>query len=89
MGVADVARPPSSGRFGAEPWVEPSQGIRPVPLLRLGRAPIVCLLVVAEESKIRDAADAAKGILEATPVYQDALQPAAKQVGKALETVGK
>jgi hypothetical protein len=44
---------------------------------------------VADESKIRDAGDAARGILEATPVYQDALQPAAQQVGKALETVGK
>jgi hypothetical protein len=44
---------------------------------------------VPEESKIRDAADAAKGILEATPIYQDALQPAAQQMGKALETVGK
>jgi hypothetical protein len=27
--------------------------------------------------------------MEAAPVYQDAVQPAAKQVGKALETVGK
>jgi hypothetical protein len=44
---------------------------------------------VPDESKIRDAGDAARGILEATPIYQDALQPAAKQVGKALETVGK
>lgn len=44
---------------------------------------------MAEESKIRDAADAAKGILEATPIYQDALQPAAKQLGQALETIGK
>lgn len=42
-----------------------------------------------DESKIRDAADAARGFMEATPVYQDALQPAAKQVGTALETVGK
>jgi hypothetical protein len=46
-------------------------------------------VTVGDESKIRDAADAARGILEATPVYQDALQPAARQVGKALETVGK
>lgn len=44
---------------------------------------------MADESKIRDAADAAKGLLEAAPIYEDALQPAAKQVGKALETVGK
>lgn len=44
---------------------------------------------MADESKIRDAADAAKGIVEAVPVYQDALQPGAQQVGRALETVGK
>lgn len=30
-----------------------------------------------------------KEIVEAVPVYQDAIQPGAKQVGKALETVGK
>ena len=44
---------------------------------------------MGDESKIRDAADAVKGLLEAAPIYDDALQPAAKQVGKALETLGK
>jgi hypothetical protein len=48
-----------------------------------------CDVLVTDESKIRDAGDAARGILEATPIYQDALQPAARQVGRALETVGK
>jgi Abortive infection alpha len=47
------------------------------------------MLGMAEESKLRDAADAARGVLESTPVYQDAVQPGARQVGKALETVGK
>jgi len=44
---------------------------------------------MAEESKIRDAADAVKGIVEAVPVYQDVVQPAAKEVGTALQTVAK
>ncbi len=44
---------------------------------------------MSDESKIRDAADAIKGIVEAVPVYQDALQPAAKEIGKGLETIAK
>jgi Abortive infection alpha len=44
---------------------------------------------MSEESKIRDAADAVKGIVEAVPIYQDALQPAAKEIGKGLETIAK
>lgn len=44
---------------------------------------------MAEENKIRDAADAVKGIVEAVPVYQDAIQPAAKEIGTALQTVAK
>jgi hypothetical protein len=44
---------------------------------------------MSEENKIRDAADAVKGIVEAVPIYQDALQPAAKELGKGLETVAK
>ena len=44
---------------------------------------------MSEESKIRDAADAVKGIVEAVPVYQDALQPAVREIGKGLETVAK
>jgi hypothetical protein len=44
---------------------------------------------MGEESKIRDAADAVKGLMEAVPIYEDALQPAAKQIGMALETLAK
>jgi hypothetical protein len=44
---------------------------------------------MADENKIRDAADAVKGIVEAVPVYQDALQPAAKEIGAALQKVTK
>lgn len=44
---------------------------------------------MTEENKIRDAADAIKGIVEAVPVYQDTVQPAAKEVGIALQTVAK
>jgi hypothetical protein len=44
---------------------------------------------MSNDSKIRDAADAVKGIVEAVPIYQDALQPAAKEIGKGLETVAK
>ena len=44
---------------------------------------------MADENKIRDAADAVKGILEVVPVYQDVLQPAAQEVGKGLQTVSK
>ena len=42
-----------------------------------------------EENKIKDAADAVKGVLEAVPIYQDALQPATKEIGKGLQTVAK
>lgn len=42
-----------------------------------------------ETSKIVDAAHAVKGVFEAVPIYQDAMQPAAKQIGKGLETVAK
>ena len=45
--------------------------------------------VMSDENKIRDAADAIKGVAEAIPVYQDVLQPAAKEVGSALQTVAK
>lgn len=44
---------------------------------------------MSDENKIREAADAVKGILEAVPVYQDVVQPAALQLGKGLETVAK
>jgi hypothetical protein len=44
---------------------------------------------MSDDNKIRDAADAVKGVVEAVPIYQDAVQPAAKEVGIALQTVAK
>jgi len=44
---------------------------------------------MSDESNIRDAANAVKGIVEAVPVYQDVVQPAAREVGTALQTVAK
>lgn len=44
---------------------------------------------MADENKIRDAADAVKGIVEAVPIYQDAVQPAMKEVGIALQTIAQ
>lgn len=44
---------------------------------------------MGDENKIRDAADAIKGIVEAVPVYQDLAQPAVQEVGKGLQTVAK
>jgi hypothetical protein len=42
-----------------------------------------------DESNIQSTANAVKGILEAVAVYQDVVQPAAKEVGAALQTVAK
>jgi hypothetical protein len=42
-----------------------------------------------EENKIRDAADAIRGIAQAVPVYQDVVQPAAREIGTGLQTVAK
>ena len=42
-----------------------------------------------DENKIRDAADAVKGIVEAVPIYQDVVQPAAKEIGTGLQTIAK
>jgi hypothetical protein len=39
--------------------------------------------------KIKDVIDATTGLVKAIPIYEDAVQPAAKQVGTALETVTK
>ncbi|HYX29174.1 MAG TPA: DUF4393 domain-containing protein [Pyrinomonadaceae bacterium] len=44
---------------------------------------------MGDENKVRDAADAVRGVLEAVPIYEDALQPAAKELGSALGTVAK
>jgi hypothetical protein len=42
-----------------------------------------------ELSKIKDIAEAVATITDSVPIYQDAIQPAAKEVGKGLEVVGK
>lgn len=41
------------------------------------------------ENKIRDAADAVKGLVQAVPIYEDVAQPAARELGVALQTVAK
>lgn len=42
-----------------------------------------------DEKAIQTSAEAIKAVVEAVPIYQDAVQPAAKEVGKALTTVAK
>jgi hypothetical protein len=44
---------------------------------------------VGETNLVKDTAEAVRGVVEAVPVYQDALQPAMREVGKGLETVTK
>lgn len=44
---------------------------------------------MSDDNKIKDILDAAKGMAAAIPIYQDAIQPAAKEMGKALETMAK
>jgi len=44
---------------------------------------------MSEESKIRDVVDAVAGVAHAVPVYQDVVQPAAQEIGKALQTVAR
>lgn len=38
-------------------------------------------------SNVRDTAEVVKGIVENVPVYEDAIQPAARKIGEGLETV--
>lgn len=44
---------------------------------------------MSDEPNVKDIIDSVKGIVEAVPVYQDAIQPAAKELGVALQTVVK
>jgi Abortive infection alpha len=44
---------------------------------------------MAEENKTRDVVDAVTGLVKTVPVYEDALQPAAREIGAALQTVAK
>lgn len=41
------------------------------------------------DSNVKSAIDAATGLVKAVPVYQDVVQPSAKQIGKSLETITK
>ncbi|WP_457265813.1 DUF4393 domain-containing protein [Pseudomonas sp. P5_C3] len=43
----------------------------------------------AGDNKVKETIDAVTGLVKAVPVYEDLLQPVAKQVGKSLETIGK
>jgi hypothetical protein len=44
---------------------------------------------MGEENKTRDAVDAVTGLVKTVPVYEDVVQPAAKEIGTALQTVAK
>lgn len=44
---------------------------------------------MTQENKIRDVVDAVTGVAKAVPVYQDVVQPAAQEIGKALQTVAR
>ena len=44
---------------------------------------------IIPSGKIKNVIDATTGLFKAIPIYEDAIQPAAKQIGKALETVTK
>lgn len=44
---------------------------------------------MSETNDIRDTIDAVAGLAQTIPVYQDVVQPAAQEVGKALQTVAK
>ena len=42
-----------------------------------------------KDTNVKSTIDAVTGLVNAVPVYQDAIQPSAKQIGKSLETVTK
>lgn len=42
-----------------------------------------------EKSSIEGTINAVSGLVEKVPIYQDAIQPLAKEAGKALGTVGR
>lgn len=44
---------------------------------------------MSEDNKVKETVEAVTGLVQAIPIYQDLAQPAVKQVGKALETIGK
>lgn len=44
---------------------------------------------MSDENKVRDVVDAVTGVAKAIPIYQDVAQPAAQEIGRALQTVAK
>lgn len=44
---------------------------------------------MSEENQPKEIIEAVTGLVKAVPIYQDALQPAAKELGKSLEVVAK
>ncbi|NVM64493.1 hypothetical protein FHW88_002782 [Mucilaginibacter sp. SG538B] len=42
-----------------------------------------------KDSNVKSTIEAVTGLVKAVPVYEDAVQPAAKQIGKSLETITK
>lgn len=44
---------------------------------------------VPENSKVKDVADALVALSDSVPVYRDAIQPGAVEIGKAVGTIGK
>jgi hypothetical protein len=42
-----------------------------------------------KDSNVKSTIEAVTGLVKAVPIYDDALQPAAKQIGKSLETITK
>ena len=44
---------------------------------------------MGDKSDVRDLVDAVTGVAKAVPIYQDALQPAAGEIDKALQAVVK
>lgn len=44
---------------------------------------------MADGGEMKNTVEAVKGILDAIPIYQDVVQPAAREVGKSLQTIAK
>jgi hypothetical protein len=42
-----------------------------------------------KDTNVKATIDAVTGLVTAIPIYQDTLQPSAKQIGKSLETITK
>jgi len=44
---------------------------------------------MGEENKTRDAVDAVTGLVKTVPVYEDVIQPAAKEIGTGFKRLQK